>query len=30
VHEYGAAHKQLFFKNRFGNKMTVPVGWTIH
>src|SRR4029434_946507 len=29
VHEYGAAHKQLFFKNRFGNKLTVPVAWSI-
>ena len=29
VHEYGAANKQLFFKNRFGNKLTVPVAWSI-
>lgn len=29
VHEYGAAHKQLFFKNRFGNKLSVPVSWTL-
>ena len=29
VHEYGASHKQLFFKNRFGNKIAVPVSWGI-
>lgn len=29
VHEYGAAHKQLFFKNRFGNKLAVPVSWSL-
>jgi len=27
VHEYGAAHKQLFYKNRFGNKLSVGVSW---
>jgi len=27
VHEYGMAHKQLFYTNRFGNKLTVPVSW---
>jgi len=27
VHEFGAANKQLFFKNRFGNKLSVPVSW---
>ncbi len=27
VHEYGAAHKQLHYKDRFGKKLTVPVGW---
>jgi hypothetical protein len=27
VHEYGALHKQLFYRNRFGNKLSVPVGW---
>ena len=27
VHEYGAAHKQLFYKNRFGTKLSVPVSW---
>jgi DEAD/DEAH box helicase domain-containing protein len=29
VHEYGAAHRQLFFKNRFGNKLSVPVSWAL-
>ena len=27
VHEYGLRHKQLHYSNRFGKKMTVPVGW---
>jgi DEAD/DEAH box helicase domain-containing protein len=27
VHEYGARHKQLFYRNRFGNKLSVPVCW---
>jgi DEAD/DEAH box helicase domain-containing protein len=27
VHEYGALHKQLYYRNRFGNKLTVPVAW---
>ena len=27
VHEYGEAHKQLFYKNRFGNRVTVPISW---
>ena len=27
VHEYGLAHKQLFYKNRFGHKVAVPVSW---
>jgi hypothetical protein len=27
VHEYGVAHKQLFYRNRFGNKLSVSVGW---
>src|SRR5213594_1346962 len=27
VHEYGAAHRQLFYKDRFGKKLSVPVGW---
>lgn len=27
VHEYGAANKQLFFHNRFGKMVSVPVSW---
>jgi hypothetical protein len=27
VHEYGAQNKQLFYKNRFGAKLSVPVAW---
>ena len=27
VHEYGAAHRQLFYKNRFGAKLSVGVDW---
>lgn len=27
VHEYGATNKQLFYRNRFGNKLSVPVLW---
>jgi DEAD/DEAH box helicase domain-containing protein len=27
VHEYGAAHKQLFYRNRFGAKLSVGVSW---
>jgi len=27
VHEYGAANKQLFYNNKFGNKLSVAVGW---
>ena len=27
VHQYGAAHKQLHYRNRFGNKLSVPVSW---
>jgi len=27
VHEYGAARKQLYYTNRFGNKLAVPVSW---
>ncbi len=27
VHEYGAAQRQLFYKNRFGNKLSVAVDW---
>ena len=27
VHEYGNSFKQLHYKNRFGAKLSVPVGW---
>lgn len=27
VHEYGACHRQLYYHNRLGRKMTVPVDW---
>jgi hypothetical protein len=27
VHEYGRHHRQLYYHNRFGKKMTVPVNW---
>ena len=27
VHEYGVAQRQLFYKNRFGAKLSVPVAW---
>jgi DEAD/DEAH box helicase domain-containing protein len=27
LHEYGAQHKQLFYRNRFGRKLPVPVSW---
>lgn len=27
VHEYGAQHKQLFYTNKFGTKLTVAVDW---
>jgi hypothetical protein len=27
VHEYGAAKKQVFYKNRIGAKLSVPVAW---
>jgi DEAD/DEAH box helicase domain-containing protein len=27
VHEYGAAHRRLFYKDRIGNRLTVPVAW---
>src|SRR6476620_10381496 len=27
VHEYGMANKQLFYTNRFGNKLSVEVSW---
>ena len=25
--EYGAAHKQLFYRDRFGNRLSVSVPW---
>ncbi len=27
VHEFGCRNKQLFYKNRFGGKVAVPVSW---
>jgi DEAD/DEAH box helicase domain-containing protein len=27
IHEYGTAHKQLFYTNKFGDKLRVPVNW---
>ena len=27
LHEYGAKHKQVFYRNRFGNKISIPVSW---
>jgi DEAD/DEAH box helicase domain-containing protein len=27
VHEHGTSHKQLFYTNRFGIKLAVPVSW---
>ena len=27
VHEYGARHKQLFYRNRFGAKLSIAVHW---
>jgi DEAD/DEAH box helicase domain-containing protein len=27
VHEYGAAHQKLFYKNRLGARLSVAVGW---
>lgn len=27
VHEFGVAHKQVFYTNRFGNKLFAPVDW---
>ena len=27
VHEYGSQHHQLFYNNRFGKKLSVPVKW---
>ena len=27
VHEHGTKHRQLFYTNRFGTKLSVPVSW---
>ena len=27
VHEYGATNHQLFYKNKFGGKLSLPVSW---
>lgn len=27
IHEYGAAHRQLFYLNKFGNRLSIPVSW---
>ena len=27
VHEFGAQHRQLFYTNKFGARLTVPVSW---
>lgn len=27
VHEYGVSNRQLFYNNRFGKKLSVPVSW---
>jgi DEAD/DEAH box helicase domain-containing protein len=27
VHEYGRTHRQLFYLNRFGKKLSIPVQW---
>lgn len=27
IHEYGSANRQLFYVNRFGRKLSVPVNW---
>lgn len=29
VHEYGVSQRQLYYNNRFGKKLTVPVKWEI-
>ena len=29
VHEYGVNHRQVHYLNRFGNKLTVPVTWSV-
>jgi DEAD/DEAH box helicase domain-containing protein len=27
LHEFGLAHKRLFYTNRLGAKLAIPVGW---
>jgi DEAD/DEAH box helicase domain-containing protein len=27
IHEFGVAHQQLFYRNRFGGRLSVPVNW---
>jgi len=27
IHEYGKKHRQVYYANRFGNKLVVPVNW---
>jgi DEAD/DEAH box helicase domain-containing protein len=27
VHEFGANNKELFYKNRFGTKISIPISW---
>ena len=29
VHEYGVQNRQVHYLNRFGNKLTVPVTWSV-
>jgi DEAD/DEAH box helicase domain-containing protein len=29
VHEHGVRHRQLYYLNRFGKKLVVPVKWEI-
>ncbi|MCX8090145.1 MAG: ribonuclease H-like domain-containing protein [Verrucomicrobiae bacterium] len=29
IHEYGARHGQLYYLNRFGKKLAVPVNWKL-
>jgi len=28
IHEYGGQHHQLYYRNRFGKKLSVPVSWS--
>lgn len=27
IHEYGASNRQLYYKNRFGTRLSIPVSW---